>query len=118
MIEMGKKYWTRDGREVRIYAVDGEAPYRVHGAFVNSYGGWSSMHWTKSGKTSSGIEVDPLDLIEVRPEVTDRRYFVAHKGFPADRFLLETYSHDHHDCIGTIDITHDGEKLIRVEIVK
>jgi hypothetical protein len=32
MISMDKQYRTRDGREVRIYAVDGGGKYPIHGA--------------------------------------------------------------------------------------
>lgn len=34
-IEMGKKYKTRDGRKVRLYAVDCGGTYSVHGAIAN-----------------------------------------------------------------------------------
>ena len=35
MIDMKKKYRTKDGREVRIYATDGVGHYPVHGAVNN-----------------------------------------------------------------------------------
>ena len=36
MIDKSKTYRTRDGREVRIYATDGERGLRVHGATKDS----------------------------------------------------------------------------------
>jgi len=48
MIELGKQYKTRDGREVRIYAVDGGGEYPVHGA-IKYDGGWFSRCWAAKG---------------------------------------------------------------------
>jgi hypothetical protein len=65
MIDISKKYRTRDGREVRIYATDGNELKRVHGAFKNTYSGcWTSCDWEASGSHWRDML---LDLIEVRP---------------------------------------------------
>ena len=48
MIDMTKTYRTRDGREVRIYAVDGKGDFCVHGA-VNTKDGWVLFQWLKGG---------------------------------------------------------------------
>jgi len=65
MIDKSKTYRTRDGREVRIYAVDGNELKRVHGAFKNTYSGcWTSCDWEASGSHWRDML---LDLIEVRP---------------------------------------------------
>jgi len=65
MIDKSKNYRTRDGREVRIYATDGNELKRVHGAFKNTYSGcWTSCDWEVSG---SHWRDTLLDLIEVRP---------------------------------------------------
>lgn len=118
MIELGKKYRTRDGLEVRIYAVDGGGKYPVHGAFLNILGAWQQAEWTRDGSyVFDGGGSHPLNLIEVRPEVTVRRYaYLNESGFAM---------WDYHApwnlgwrLIGAIDITHDGEKLIKVEVVK
>jgi hypothetical protein len=63
MIDMKKKYRTRDGREVRIYATDGDGAYPVHGA-VNDLGGWVSVEWTEAGQFWAR-EHNPTDLVEV-----------------------------------------------------
>jgi hypothetical protein len=65
MIDISKKYRTRAGREVRIYATDGNELKRVHGAFKNTYSGcWTSCDWEASGSHWRDML---LDLIEVRP---------------------------------------------------
>ena len=65
MIDINKKYQTRDGREVRIYATDAGGPKKtVHGA-VKEKDGWYMLAWSKNGVVSN-IDRN-LDLIEVRP---------------------------------------------------
>jgi hypothetical protein len=69
MIELGKKYKTMDGREVRIYAVDGNMPYVVHGAIKYDCG-WATVFWTGDGVYDLDNTVpDFLDLIEVKPRI-------------------------------------------------
>jgi len=65
MISMDKKYRTRDGREVRIYAVDGGCEYPVHGAYKNDDGTWCPDSWNGDGRYLSDREWRS-DLIEVR----------------------------------------------------
>jgi hypothetical protein len=64
MIELGKKYQTRDGREVRIYAVDGGGVYPVHGAIAAGDGTWSPEGWTDGGSYIGGDGQFDEDLIE------------------------------------------------------
>lgn len=68
MIDINKKYKTRDGREVRIYATDG-ANGKVHGAIKSSIdGAWYQHEWFENGllvRVDSSINA--ADLIEVRP---------------------------------------------------
>lgn len=42
-------FQTRDGRPVRIYAIDGNKKYPVHGAYFETTDGWSSCSWTGVG---------------------------------------------------------------------
>jgi hypothetical protein len=68
MIDINKKYRTRCGREVRIYATDGVGKKSVHGAYFDDHvKGWISLVWTKFGRVDAYQELQPLDLIEVRP---------------------------------------------------
>lgn len=65
-VEMGKQYRTRDGREVRIYAVDGGGHKPIHGAVMNN-GKWVSHIWTAAGLLQD-VQCSS-DLIEVRPRI-------------------------------------------------
>ena len=66
MIDINKKYRTRMGDEVRIYALDGGDIYPVHGAFKD-LGGWVSCSWMQAG--SQMMLEGPLDLVEVKPRI-------------------------------------------------
>jgi hypothetical protein len=65
MIDITKKYRTRDGREVRIYATDGGGNRPVHGAVIN-HGEWFMCHWSAKGKAFPDHERRSDDLIEVK----------------------------------------------------
>jgi hypothetical protein len=68
MIDIDKKYRTRCGNEVRIYATDGSGRKSVHGAYFDTFvKGWISLVWTEHGKVDGYQDLQPLDLIEVRP---------------------------------------------------
>ena len=67
MININKKYRTRDGREVRIYATDGGGRNPVHGS-IKEEDGWIFQVWPKSGRYFEDDDEDyRIDLIEVRP---------------------------------------------------
>jgi hypothetical protein len=71
MIDINKKYRTRDGREVRIYATDGaQCGTCIHGAVLDN-GWWGSVTWGSDGSKYSWRE-DDLDLIEVGSRAADR----------------------------------------------
>jgi hypothetical protein len=59
MISKDKTYRTRDGREVRIYAIDGGGVHCVHGAVRNPEG-WAMCSWSLESS---------CDLIEVKPRI-------------------------------------------------
>lgn len=67
MIDPAKTYRTRDGREVRIYAVDGMGDDCVHGAMKIDGLGWQSVDWKVDGGYYAAREHE-LDLIEVKPK--------------------------------------------------
>jgi hypothetical protein len=64
MIDKNKKYRTRDGREVRIYATDGDNNKLIHGAIWSD--GWQFKLWYADGFYNGDAE-SRIDLIEVRP---------------------------------------------------
>ena len=65
MIDINKKYRTRDGREVRIYATDGAGIRPVHGA-IKTDEGWVREDWSSDGGFGGNMRFSD-DLIEVRP---------------------------------------------------
>jgi hypothetical protein len=66
MIDINKKYRTRDGHEVRIYATDGGEPSPVHGA-IKTGGGWDCHAWMREGSWMHFK--GPNDLVEVKPRI-------------------------------------------------
>ena len=66
MIDINKKYRTRDGREVRIYATDGHDNQAVHGAVKDSHA-WTLHTWYSDGVFARSDRNGLRDLIEVRP---------------------------------------------------
>ncbi len=67
MIDPKKQYRTRDGREVRIYAVDGGNGWSVHGAVLGE-AGWMATIWNAIGRRSKLDETND-DLIEAKPRI-------------------------------------------------
>ena len=68
MINKDKTYKTRDGREVRIYATDGEGDQTIHGA-VNDGGEWLIYAWHGDGVYARSDRNGRHDLIEVKPRI-------------------------------------------------
>lgn len=68
MIDINKKYRTRDGREVRIYSVDADNLDSVHGAYLHKDGKWMVASWSWGGARHDAEET-PMDLIEVKPRI-------------------------------------------------
>tara|TARA_R110000868_G_scaffold308344_1_gene569848 strand:+ start:690 stop:1034 length:345 start_codon:yes stop_codon:yes gene_type:complete len=68
MIDINKKYRTRDGREVRIYAVNGGGGCPVHGTIFSKELGWMLATWSVDGCALNDIN-HPSDLVEVKPRI-------------------------------------------------
>lgn len=66
MIDPAKTYRTREGLEVRIYAVDGGGRWPVHGA-IKDADGWKAENWKLTGKAYDSTS-RPDDLIEIKPK--------------------------------------------------
>lgn len=79
MIQLDKKYRTRNGREVRIYAVDGGRGDEVHGAFLLD-GFWALVSWRKNGAYLTGSDDTVFDLIEVVPERPKMKAYINKMG--------------------------------------
>lgn len=66
MISMEKKYRTFDGREVRLYAVDGGGKFPIHGA-ANTDGDWLAYSWSVGGHCDLlSLDSQRDDLVEVK----------------------------------------------------
>ena len=63
MIDINKKYETAYGREVRLYADDGQHPYVIHGAVLRDEG-WEAEQWTIEGRYNKDEECG-WDLVGV-----------------------------------------------------
>jgi hypothetical protein len=67
MISMDKTYRTRDGHEVRIYAINIGQSSPIHGAFLDEKE-WRIWTWWGTGR-SSDIFSNDHDLVEVKPRI-------------------------------------------------
>jgi hypothetical protein len=67
-IDINKKYKTKNGHEVRIYATDGAEPHSVHGAYFKD-GNWFANTWRANGKIYDIAEQLDFNLIEVKPRI-------------------------------------------------
>ena len=63
-IEMGKKYRTRDGRDVRVLCVDAPGLYPVRGYLLP---GGQSYSWKDAGNDLATQKESGYDLIEISP---------------------------------------------------
>ena len=69
MIDISKKYRTRDGRKVRIYATDGGGEAPIHGAIWSpDREKWFAWVWHEDGRLICGEE-NKSDIIEVKPRI-------------------------------------------------
>lgn len=51
MIDLNKKYQTRDGREVRLFMVDGGGEYPIVGAYKDGKADkWTPDNWASDGR--------------------------------------------------------------------
>lgn len=62
-VSLQKRYRTRNGRDVRLYATDGGGRWPVHGATFSD-GIWKISTWNEEGLILSRI-IGDLDLVEV-----------------------------------------------------
>lgn len=109
MIDPKKQYRTRDGREVRIYAVDGKGPSSViHGA-VNAGDGWVPFSWFADGRYRYGQ--DGTDLIEVKPRIKRKVWVnVYERGFGDTHTSRESADEYSSGRIACVEIDIDVEE--------
>jgi len=125
MIELGKQYKTRNGREVRIYAVDGGGRFPVHGATKQNDGTWRQEEWTLTGsyngESSHGHTIaHHLDLIEVKPRIQREVWVNVYRHYNPVEFYLACLKKEDADnyegedriaCVKVIIDCEEGEGL-------
>ena len=116
MIDPKKQYRTRDGREVRIYAVDGGGRRPVHGAFWSADNRWSVRSWQPDGNTEED-EPNNLDLIEVKPRIKRKVWVNVYSGrelvwmtIHDERGEADDYPDCHNVRIACVEIEIDVEE--------
>ena len=109
MIDPKKQYRTRDGREVRIYAVDGDDEMPIHGAVLTSHG-WKVNSWQRSGKWLDGGN-DGADLIEVKPRIKRKVWVNVYPGWEhAYSTKRDAEIGSGQNCIACVEIDIDVEE--------
>lgn len=109
LFEAGKEYKTRDGRRARVYAVDGEEPYPIHGAYQYSGNGWQCRAWTREGH---GTELScPTDADLMPPEPERRTVWLSAWRDKAGFFYAVSTSRE--DALAAIKI-HDRAACVPV----
>lgn len=76
MIDPKKQYRTRDGREIRIYAVDGGGHKPIHGA-IREGENWIACCWLHDGVAA----LDCNSLIEVKPRIKRKVWVNVYPGW-------------------------------------
>jgi len=110
MIDINKKYRTRDGREVRIYAVDGGGKQPIHGSVKDEDGSWNPISWC-SGGTQWGERIkNDYDLIEVKPRIQQTFWLNIYKYETQHQTkeIADEYCHD--DRIACVKVEIDCEE--------
>lgn len=117
MIDPKKQYKTRDGREVRIYAVDGGGRLPVHGAASRDGKTWVQESWSIGGEWApDDLAATPMDLIEVRPRIQRKVWVNVYRGRETigmtihdERDEADDYV-DHEPRIACVEIDIDVEE--------
>ncbi len=114
MIELGKQYKTRDGSEVRIYAVDGDEEMPIHGSILTKHG-WKVNSWARDGRWCPAMS-HRNDLIEVKPRIKREVWVNVYpngtsRSFEEKRFADE-HAMDHRiACVKLVIDCEEGEGL-------
>lgn len=108
-ISMDKQYRTRDGREVRIYAMDGVGPLSIHGS-IKTHGSWVMECWYQNGKSLPDYEYSS-DLIEVKPRIKREFWVNVYQKNYINPVLWETLDE------AKQSIPYGFEPIARVKVV-
>ena len=108
MIDINKKYRTREGREVRIYAVDGGGGCPVQGAIFSKELGWLLATWSMDGCARNDIDYHQ-DLIEVRPRIK-RTVWLAVYPLNDVRIVSDDCTAVEKNCLACVKVEIDCEE--------
>ena len=104
MIDINKKYTTRDGREVRIYATDAGSTCSVHGA-IKCEDHWELGSWYADGRwTYSGSSNCDLILVLIKARLWVNVYIGVHGVIygAIHNSLTEADTSRRKDCIACV----------------
>jgi hypothetical protein len=111
MIDPSKTYRTRQGQEVRIYAVDGDEEMPIHGAILTKHG-WKVNSWARDGKWCPNMS-DGVDLIEVKPRIKREVWVNVYRetafSYP-NRAWADNHAGEASERIACVKITIDCEE--------
>jgi len=89
MISKDKTYRTKNGKEVRIYATDGQGEQPIHGAVLEP-NGWEPISWDANGFYFSSRNTSSFDLIEVKPKFRVERWVNIYSDPPKISYLYKS----------------------------
>ena len=111
MIDIDKKYRTRDGREVHIYATDCDNSGSVHGA-IKGATGWNPGTWMRDGSWANFEGA--LDLIEVKPRIRRTLWINVYEreDRPSTKEEADSYAASNRIACAKVEIdVEEGEGL-------
>lgn len=96
LINLSDEYQTRDGRQVRIYDIDGGGDYPVHGSILNDSTNtkqlyskqWRPATWTAVGKYDIDSHENKLDLVR-RVRIDMKKKYQIRLGMPVQLYYEE-----------------------------
>lgn len=114
MIDPTKRYKTRDGAEVRIYAFGGGGARPVHGAYKYR-DRWEPARWTTDGRWYVNGSYHPNDLLEAAPKLTREMWVNVYRhslrGYPYRNQAEGKVREDSIACVRAVIEYEEGEGL-------
>jgi hypothetical protein len=116
LVAMTKEYRTRDGKEVRLYAVNASGPFPVHGAIRATDGYWFVYGWTADGKGRIDSRNHEWDLVEEPARVRTTAWVSVYKVLGKYTFgVYEDYCQAKNDnaadCLAIVKVDIDCEQV-------
>ncbi len=97
MIDINKKYQTRGGQDVRIYATDGNANCPVHGAIKTRSNTWAHHAWLLNGQWLGSNIPHDNDLVEISQRYKQVAWLNIKQDHSIDAFSKEYYAREARD---------------------